>query len=143
MDVNEVFRAFETRRKDYVYKDERDTPFGEFCSGWFSYQEAIEPNLKRLEQAYSILSNQEAKLQIDFQEEIYRRKVAQESRDTWKEHYFSVKEELDQLKTKKQDEFALYGYATPSGKLYASGMAALSNGEQSWVKVYVKEEGLK
>lgn len=40
-------------------------------------------------------------------------------------------------------EFALYGYATPSGKLYASGMDALQNGEQSWVKVYVNKEDLK
>lgn len=43
----------------------------------------------------------------------------------------------------KQDDFALYGYATPSGKLYASGMEALQNGEQSWVKVYVNKEDLK
>lgn len=40
----------------------------------------------------------------------------------------------------KQDEFALYGYATPSGKLYASGMDAVQAGEQSWVKVYVNKE---
>lgn len=43
----------------------------------------------------------------------------------------------------RQDEFALYGYATPSGKLYASGMLAIANGEQSWVKVYVNKEDLK
>ena len=43
----------------------------------------------------------------------------------------------------KQDEFTLYGYATPSGKLYASGMDAVSNGEQSFVKVYINKEDLK
>lgn len=40
-------------------------------------------------------------------------------------------------------EYVLYGYATPSGKLYASGMDAVANGEQSWVKVYVNKEDLK
>lgn len=40
-------------------------------------------------------------------------------------------------------EYVLYGYATPSGKLYASGMSAIANGEQSWVKVYVNKEDLK
>lgn len=43
----------------------------------------------------------------------------------------------------KQDEFTLYGYATPSGKLYASAMQAIANGEQRYIKVYVKEEDLK
>jgi hypothetical protein len=43
----------------------------------------------------------------------------------------------------KQDHFALYGYATPSGKLYASSLEALQNCEQSWVKVYVNKEDLK
>lgn len=43
----------------------------------------------------------------------------------------------------KQPEYVLYGYATPSGELYASGIDALSNGEQSWVKVYVNKEDLK
>lgn len=43
----------------------------------------------------------------------------------------------------KQPEYVLYGYATPSGKLYASGMLAIANGEQSWVKVYVNKEDLK
>lgn len=42
------------------------------------------------------------------------------------------------LKSDKQ--LVLYGYATPSGKLYASGMLATANGEQSFVKVYVKKE---
>lgn len=40
-------------------------------------------------------------------------------------------------------DFTLYGYATPSGKLYATGMDAVVNGEQSWVKVYVNKEDLK
>ncbi len=43
----------------------------------------------------------------------------------------------------EEAEYVLYGYATPSGKLYASSLDALQNGEQSWVKVYVKEEDLK
>lgn len=43
----------------------------------------------------------------------------------------------------KETEYVLYGYATPSGKLYASSLDALSNGEQSWVKVYVNKEDLK
>ena len=42
-----------------------------------------------------------------------------------------------------EDEFALYGYATPSGKLYASSLEALQNCEQSLVKVYVNKEDLK
>ena len=42
----------------------------------------------------------------------------------------------------KQDDFTLYGYATPSGNLYASGMGAVQAGEQSWVKVYVKKEDI-
>lgn len=43
----------------------------------------------------------------------------------------------------KHPEYVLYGYATPSGKLYASSLDALQNGEQSWVKVYVNKEDLK
>lgn len=43
----------------------------------------------------------------------------------------------------QKPEYILYGYATPSGKLYASGMLAAANGEQSWVKVYVNKEDLK
>ena len=40
-------------------------------------------------------------------------------------------------------EYVLYGYGTPSGKLYASGMDALQAGEQRWFKVYVNKEDLK
>jgi hypothetical protein len=40
-------------------------------------------------------------------------------------------------------DFTLYGYATPSGKLYASGMLAAQAGEQRFVKVYVNKEDLK
>ena len=47
------------------------------------------------------------------------------------------------LNQQEPTAFALYGYATPSGKLYASGMLAIANGEQSWVKVYVNKEDLK
>lgn len=47
------------------------------------------------------------------------------------------------LSDKARPEYVLYGYATPSGKLYASSLEALSNGEQSWVKVYVNKEDLK
>lgn len=47
------------------------------------------------------------------------------------------------LNQQKSIDFALYGYATPSGKLYASGMDAVQAGEQSWVKVYVNKEDLK
>lgn len=43
----------------------------------------------------------------------------------------------------KHPEYVLYGYATPSGKLYASGMLAIANGEQSFVKVYINKEDLK
>lgn len=43
----------------------------------------------------------------------------------------------------KEDEFALYGYATPSGKLYSTGLEAFANGEQKVTKVYVNEEDLK
>ena len=43
----------------------------------------------------------------------------------------------------KAQKYVLYGYATPSGKLYASSSEALSNGEQSWVKVYVNKGDLK
>lgn len=46
-------------------------------------------------------------------------------------------------KPSKQPEYQLYGYATLSGKLYASGMDAVQAGEQSWVKVYVNKEDLK
>lgn len=54
-------------------------------------------------------------------------------------------EELCQLlkSGKNSPEYVLYGYITPSGKLYASGMLAIANGEQSWVKVYVNKEDLK
>lgn len=41
------------------------------------------------------------------------------------------------------NQFDLYGYATPSGKIHASGMDAVQAGEQSWVKVYVNKEDLK
>lgn len=44
------------------------------------------------------------------------------------------------LNQQEPTTFALYGYATPSGKVYASGMDAVQAGEQSWVKVYVKKE---
>lgn len=47
------------------------------------------------------------------------------------------------LNQQEPAEFALYGYATPSWKLYASGMLAAANGEQSWVKVYVNKGDLK
>lgn len=47
------------------------------------------------------------------------------------------------LNKQEPTEFTLYGYATPSGKLYASAMDALQAGEQSWVKVYVNKEDLK
>ena len=42
----------------------------------------------------------------------------------------------------KQPEYVLYGYATPSGKLYASGMEAVQAGEQRFVKVYVNKEDI-
>lgn len=51
--------------------------------------------------------------------------------------------ELRTLFEEFDKEYALYGYATRSGKLYTSAMDALSNGEQSWVKVYVNKEDLK
>lgn len=51
--------------------------------------------------------------------------------------------EVDCGELQKKVEYVLYGYATPSGKLYASGMDAIANGEQSWVKVYVNKEDLK
>lgn len=41
------------------------------------------------------------------------------------------------------NQFDLYGYATPLGKLYASGMDAVQAGEQRWFKVYVNKEDLK
>lgn len=44
--------------------------------------------------------------------------------------------------TKKAIEFSLYGYATPSGKLYASTVHAVANGEQKLTKVYVNKEDL-
>lgn len=47
------------------------------------------------------------------------------------------------LNQQQPTDFTLYGYATPSGKLYASSLEALQNGEQSWVKVYVNKEDLK
>ena len=47
------------------------------------------------------------------------------------------------LNQQEPTDFTLYGYATPSGKLYASGMLAIANGEQSFVKVYVNKEDLK
>jgi len=47
------------------------------------------------------------------------------------------------LNQQEPTDFSLYGYATASGKLYASGMLAIANGEQSWVKVYVNKEDLK
>ena len=43
----------------------------------------------------------------------------------------------------QKPEYQLYGYATPSGKLYRSSLEALQNGEQSFVKVYVNKEDLK
>ena len=47
------------------------------------------------------------------------------------------------LNQQEPTDFTLYGYATPSGKLYASSFEALQNCEQSWVKVYVNKEDLK
>ena len=44
------------------------------------------------------------------------------------------------LNQQEPTTFALYGYATPSGKLYASGMEAVQAGEQRFVKVYVNKE---
>lgn len=41
------------------------------------------------------------------------------------------------------NQFDLYGYATPSGKLYPSAFEATQNCEQSFFKVYVKKEYLK
>lgn len=69
-----------------------------------------------------------------------------ESHEAWGSHGLSepctwLSKQLES--NEKQDEFAFYGYATPSGKLYASGMDALQNCEQSWVKVYVNKEDLK
>lgn len=51
--------------------------------------------------------------------------------------------ELRTLFEEFDKEYILYGYATPIGKLYASGMLAIANGEQSFVKVYVNKEDLK
>lgn len=45
--------------------------------------------------------------------------------------------------TKELDNFVLYGYVSPSGKLYDSQLQAVQNGEQSFIKVYVKKEDLK
>lgn len=42
----------------------------------------------------------------------------------------------------EEPEFTLYGYATPSGKIYASGMEAVQAGEQRFVKVYVNKEDI-
>lgn len=69
-----------------------------------------------------------------------------ESHEAWGD--YGLTEPLDWLtkqleSNQKQDEFALYGYATPSGKLYTSRFEAMQNGEQSWVKVYVNKEDLK
>jgi hypothetical protein len=69
-----------------------------------------------------------------------------ENHEAWGD--YGLSEPLDWLskqleRNQKQDEFALYGYATPSGKLYASSLEALQNGEQSWVKLYVNKEDLK
>lgn len=69
-----------------------------------------------------------------------------ESHEAWGSHGLSepctwLSKQLES--DHKQEEFALYGYATPSGKLYASSLEALSNGEQSWVKVHVNKEDLK
>lgn len=36
-------------------------------------------------------------------------------------------------------EYVLYGYATPSGKIYGSRFEAVQNCEQSLVKVYVNK----
>lgn len=47
------------------------------------------------------------------------------------------------LNQQEPTEFALYGYATPSGKIYGSAMDAVANGEQSYVKVYVNKGDLK
>ena len=47
------------------------------------------------------------------------------------------------LNQQEPTDFTLYGYATPSGKLYTSSLEALQNCEQSWVKVYVNKEDLK
>lgn len=55
-----------------------------------------------------------------------------------------VSDVIEFLRNRPQEpEYVLYGYATPSGKIYASGMQALQNCEQSWVKVYVNKEDLK
>ena len=69
-----------------------------------------------------------------------------ENHEAWGD--YGLTESLDWLteqleSNQKEGEFALYGYATPSGKLYASSFEALQNCEQSWVKVYVNKEDLK
>ena len=47
------------------------------------------------------------------------------------------------LNQQEPTDLTLYGYLTPAGKLYASGMDALASGEQRWYKVYVNKEDLK
>lgn len=42
-----------------------------------------------------------------------------------------------------EPKYILYGYATPSGKIYASAMDAVGNCEQSFVKLYVNKEDMK
>lgn len=64
-----------------------------------------------------------------------------------KERGFYSQELAEQVQAtfevQKEAEYQLYGYATPSGKLYASGMDAVQAGEQRFVKVYVNKEDLK
>lgn len=69
-----------------------------------------------------------------------------ENHEAWGD--YGLTEPLDWLTKQlecgqKSSDFTLYGYTTLSGKLYASGMDAVANGEQSWVKVHVNKKDLK
>lgn len=46
------------------------------------------------------------------------------------------------LNQQEPTDFTLYGYATPSGKIYPTAFAAIQNGEQKLIKVYVNKEDL-
>lgn len=52
-----------------------------------------------------------------------------------------VRQDYEEV-TKELDKFVLYGYVSPSGKLYGSQLHAVQNGEQSFIKVYVNKEDL-
>lgn len=68
----------------------------------------------------------------DYREKLYKTQI----------ELACVRQDYEEV-TKELDKFVLYGYISPSGKLYDSQLHAVQNGEQSFIKVYVNKEDLR